>query len=111
MGTVGVSLRGGYVLDNGSLLYARVGTVRTRFNTRWAKGNNRFNDVDRDDTESGLRLGVGAELPLSRSAFARLDYSYTDYDSYNFVTSHAEFDSMAFDNSETLFRLGVGTRF
>lgn len=111
MGTVGVSLRGGYVLDNGSLLYARVGTVRTRFNTRWAKGNNRFNDVDRDDTESGLRLGVGAELPISRRAFARLDYSYTDYDSYDFVTSHAEFDSMQFDNSETLFRMGIGTRF
>jgi len=111
MGTLGISLRGGYILDNGSLLYARVGTARTRFNTTWAKGNNTLNNVDRDDAVSGVRLGMGAELPISRSAFTRLDYSYTDYDSYSFVTSHAEADSMTFDNSETLFRLGLGMRF
>ena len=110
-GTLGLSLRGGYVLDNGALLYARVGTVRTRFNTTWVKGNNRLNDVDRDDTVSGIRLGLGAELPISRSVFTRLDYGYTDYDSYSFVTSHAEADSMEFTNSETLFRLGVGAHF
>lgn len=110
MDTWGISLRGGYVLDNGSLLYARVGKARTRFNTTWVKGENRISDVDRDDTVSGTRLGVGAELPISRRAFARLDYSYTDYDSYDFVTSHGNADSMKFDNSETLFRLGLGIR-
>ena len=111
MDTWGISLRGGYLLDNGSLLYARIGNARTRFNTTWVKGSNRLNDVDRDDTVSGTRLGVGAELPISRSAFARLDYSYTDYDSYDFVSSHGSADRMKFDNSETLFRLGLGIRF
>ena len=111
MDTWGVSLRSGYVLDNGSLLYARAGHARTRFNTTWVKGNDPANDVDRDDRVSGTRLGVGAELPVSRSAFARLDYSYTDYDNYDFVSSHGSSDSMKFDNSETLFRLGLGFRF
>ena len=111
MNTRGIALRGGYVLDNGSLLYARLGRARTRFNTTWVKGENRLYDVDRDDTVSGTRLGVGAELPISQSVFARLDYSYTDYDSYDFTTSHGSADSMKFDNRETLFRLGLGVRF
>lgn len=111
MGTLGLSLRGGYVLNNGSLLYAHVGRARTRFNTSWVKGGNRLNDVDRDDTVTGTRFGVGAELPLTRTVFARLDYSYTDYDSYDFVTSHGAADRMKFDNSESLFRLGLMVRF
>ncbi len=111
METWGASLRGGYVLNNGALLYARAGKVRTRFNTAWVKGNNTLAYVDRDDRKSGNRVGVGAELPVSRSAFVRLDYTYTDYKSYDFVTSHAAADSMEFDNDESLFRLGVGVRF
>ena len=111
MGTSGLSLRGGYVLRNGSLLYAHVGRARTRFNTTWVKGGNRLNDVDRDDTVTGTRVGVGAELPITQAVFLRLDYSYTDYDSYEFVTSHGNVDNMQFDNSESLFRLGLLVRF
>lgn len=111
MGTLGLSLRGGYVLNNGSLLYAHLGRARTRFNTTWVKGGERLNDVDRDDTVTGTRFGIGAELPLTRTVFARLDYSYTDYDSYDFVTSHDAADSMKFDNNESLFRLGLMVRF
>jgi hypothetical protein len=111
METWGASLRAGYVLDNGTLLYARAGKVRTRFNTTWVKGNNTLNYVDRDDRESGNRIGVGTELPVSRSAFVRLDYTYTDYNSYSFVTSQGAADSIEFDNDESLFRLGLGIRF
>ena len=111
MGTLGLSLRGGYVLDNGSLLYAHVGKARTRFNTTWVKGGQRLNDVDRDDTVAGTRIGVGAELPVTRTAFIRLDYSYTDYDNYQFVTSHDSADSMQFANNESLFRVGLLVRF
>ena len=69
------------------------------------------NDVDRDDTVVGTRFGVGAELPVTRSAFIRLDYSYTDYDNYQFVTSHDSADSMQFANNESLFRVGLLVRF
>jgi len=111
MDTWGASLRGGYVLDNGTLLYAHAGKVRTRFNTTWAKGGDPASYVDRDDRKSGDRLGLGAELPVSRSTFVRLDYSYTDYDGYDFVTSQVDADSVKFDNDEALFRLGLGIRF
>ena len=111
MDTRGVSLRAGYVLQNGALLYARAGWARTRFNTTWARGTGRASDVDRDDAVSGARFGLGAELPVSRSLFARLDYSYTDYDSYDFVASDGSADSMEFDTGENLFRLGLGARF
>jgi hypothetical protein len=41
----------------------------------------------------------------------RLDYTYTDYNSYSFVTSQGAADSIEFDNDESLFRLGLGIRF
>lgn len=109
--TYGLGLRGGYQLPNGTLLYAHTDRVRTRFNTRWSKGGNSSNDIDRDDRQNGTRVGIGAEMPATRSLFVRMDYSYTDYDDYSFTTGHGNPDSMTFDNSETLFRLGLGMRF
>lgn len=107
----GLGLRGGYQLDNGTLLYVRAGRVRSRFATGWVKGGNPDNDIDRDDTVSGNRFGVGADIPATRSLFLRLDYSHTDYEDYGFTTSHGSSDSMNFDTSEALFRLGLGARF
>ncbi len=109
--TWGFGLRGGYQLASGALLYVRTDRVRTRFGTRWSKGGNRSADIDRDDRVDGNRIGVGAQLPLTRTLFMRLDYSYTDYDDYGFVTTHGQPDSMRFENGETLFRLGLGTLF
>lgn len=109
--TYGLGLRGGYQLPSGTLLYARADRVRTRFNTTWVKGGNRNNDVDRDDRMHGTRYGVGADIPATRSLFVRLDYSHTDYDDYGFTTEHSNADTMNFDNSGSLFRLGLGARF
>jgi hypothetical protein len=53
-------------------------------------------------------------VPASRSAFVRLDYTYTKYDAYGFVTAHAggaNRDEMSFEQRENLFRLGIGLRF
>jgi hypothetical protein len=109
--TYGLGLRGGYQLASGTLLYLHADRLRTRFGTRWSKGDNRSNDVDRDDRVDGTRIGVGADLPLTRALFLRMDYSYTDYDDYGFTTAHGSPDSMRFENAETLFRLGLGARF
>ena len=107
----GISLRGGYILNNGALLYVRAGGVKTRFTTEWVKGNDPANDIDRDDTQFGTRFGLGTEIPLNRSSFVRLDYTYTNYENYDFVTSHSDADDMEFANSETLFRLALGAQF
>lgn len=114
-GSYSGNLRIGYVLENGGLLYARAGAVRTRFNTIYEKGSSSTNWIDRSDKLDGIRLGLGAEIPASDTAFVRMDYSYTRYgDSVSFVTNHnggSNADAMNFDNRETLFRLGLGFRF
>lgn len=109
--TYGLGLRGGYQLRNGTLIYVHADRLRTRFTTSWSKGGNRDNDVERDDRVHGTRIGIGAELPVTRAVFVRLDYSHTEYDDYGFTTAHARADRMRFDNSDTLFRLGLGARF
>lgn len=106
-GSFGLGARLGYLLDNGTLIYARAGAVKTRFNTVWVKGGNRDNDVERDDHIWGNRLGLGAEVPLTSDVSIRFDYTHTNYDSYDFTTSHAQADTMEFDNEETLFRVGL----
>ena len=107
----GVALRLGYSLDNGALVYGRVGAVRGRFDTTWVRGSNTAAHVDRSDTLDGVRFGVGAEIPIGREGFLRLDYSRTRYEDYGFLTTHATPDQMAFENRESLFRIGLGFRF
>jgi hypothetical protein len=114
-GSYGAGLRVGYVLDNGGMLYGRIGAVQTRFNTIYNKGAGVGSWIDRSDKLDGTRIGLGAEIPASENAFVRMDYSYTRYDdSVDFVTTHdggANPDDMHFENSESLFRLGLGFRF
>ena len=114
-GGYGAGLRVGYALDNGGLLYGRIGAVQTRFNTIYKKGAGVGSWIDRSDTLAGTRFGLGAEIPASENAFVRMEYSYTRYnDTVDFVTTHAggaNPDDMHFDNSESLARLGLGFRF
>ena len=113
-GSYGGGLRIGYVLANGGLLYGRIGVVQTRFNTVYNKGNNQASWIDRTDTQDGRRVGLGAEIPASQNAFVRMEYSYTTYNAYGFVTTQdggANPDNMNFSNHESLARLGLGFRF
>jgi opacity protein-like surface antigen len=109
-GSYGAGVKVGYVLNNGALLYARAGQVRTKFNTIYNKGNVN-NWVDRDDTLKGDRFGLGAEVPVVNNVFVKMDYAVTNYDSYGFTTLHANVDTENFDNKESLFSLGLGMRF
>ena len=113
-GSYGAALRVGYVLPNGGLLYGRIGAVETRFNTIYNKGAGTGSWINRSDTLDGTRFGIGAEIPASENAFVRMDYSYTRYNTVDFVTTHAggaNADDMRFENSESLARLGLGFRF
>lgn len=112
--TLGAAIKLGYILDSGTLLYVKAGTVQTEVTTQWAKGNNRNFDIERDDDIHGLRIGLGAEVPLTQQSFIRLDFSHTNYDSYDFVTEHgggSNSDAMRFDTTTNLFKLGLGVRF
>jgi len=106
-----LGVRGGYQLHDGTLLYLSASAVRARFVTTWEKGSNTAYWVNRDDKPIGVRFGLGAEIPLSRSVFLRTAYSVTSYPSYSFTTSQMASDSMTFDNTESLFSLGLGVHF
>ena len=112
--SMGISGKLGYILKSGTLLYVRGGGARTDFYTRYSKGNSSNNDINREDSLTGLRLGIGAEIPFTQYAFLRLDYTHTEYDSYDFVTNHgngSNSDEMSFDTTTDLVRLGIGARF
>lgn len=101
----GGALRLGRWLPYGALVYARAGIVRTEFDTEYQLASGM--SFDRNDTKYGFRFGGGVEAPLSERFFLRMDYTHTSYQDYD-VASNAGTDN--FDNSESLFRLGVGYR-
>jgi hypothetical protein len=104
--TYGGGLRLGYVLNDTALIYARAGYVWSEFDTDYLHiGPNNF--VSPEDTVGGVRLGGGVEMAADDDLFFRLDYTHTDYDSYQ-VNYISGVDS--FDNSENLFRIGFGYR-
>ncbi len=109
-GDMGLALRLGYTLQNGVLLYGRAGQVIGKFNTTYEKGGSPSTYINQDNKLNGNRIGLGAEVPFG-SGFVRMDYSYTQYDNYSFVTTQSNPDSMTYSNSESLFRLGLGYRF
>lgn len=107
----GASLRLGYATRGGALLYLRGGVVRGRFVTLYQKGQDPDAWIDRDDTLSGTRIGLGIEAPISRRLFIRLDYTSTTYESVGFTTTHQRADELSFRNRQHLARLGLGVRF
>ena len=107
----GASARLGYQTPKGTLAYVRVGVISTKVITRYAKGGNRSNDIYRDDSLDGIRYGLGFETPITRTVFARLEYSHTEYDDYDLITAHTNSDQLNFENSQELVRLGILFRF
>lgn len=103
--TYGASARLGYLVADAAMLYGRAGVVRTRFDTDYSVGGN---SVSPEDAQTGLRFGGGVELPADENVFVRLDYTFTTYERYdvNYVSGVD-----GFDNSESLFRIGIGYRF
>lgn len=104
------SLRVGWELDSGTLLYVHYGWVRSKFHTTYIKGSNPDYWISRDEKSIGARYGLGVDVPLSRALFMRLDYSYTNYDPYQFTTAQSYPDTVRFDNNEALVKLGLGFR-
>lgn len=110
-GSYGASLRLGYATRYGALLYLRGGRVKGRFATTYIKGENAKAWVDRNDTRTGNRFGVGMDVPLTKAVFVRLDYSVTHFGAIAFTTTQARADQLHFANWQYLMRIGAGVRF
>ena len=95
----------GYVLPGGALAYGRAGVMYSKFDTQVTTTGNHFEE---SEFLLGLRVGMGLELPITEDVFARLEYSYTEYEKSSLATSGGPED---FENSEGLFRAAIGWRF
>ncbi|WP_447952819.1 outer membrane beta-barrel protein [Sphingopyxis chilensis] len=100
----GGTARAGLLIGEAALIYARVGALRTRFDIDYATSGLA---VRSRETRTGVRYGGGIEVGLGPRARLRLDYTITDYASYD-----VEYGRNAdhFDHSETLFRVGLSWR-
>ncbi|WP_340117584.1 outer membrane beta-barrel protein [Pelagibius sp. 7325] len=102
---LGAALRAGYVLPGGALAYARAGVIASQFSTSVATTGT---SAQEDEILLGARFGGGLELPISESVFARMEYSYTDYENNSLQVGGG---TESFENSESLFRAAIGIRF
>lgn len=107
-----LDLRLGYALPGGNLLYARAGRVRGEFDTYNAFTGSPEGAYDGTDSVWGSRYGLGAEIPLSKRMFLRLDYSLDDFDSYDisFSDNLGEVQPAEYDPGRSTFRVGLGWR-
>ena len=105
---LGASARLGYTMLDGSILYGRVGFIKTRFETSYKMNELPQDDYSETQTLTGLRLGLGLDVPLTEQWFWRMETTYTDYESYHV-------DSVLFDEKfepeAHFFSFGLGWRF
>lgn len=71
--TFGVSAIGGYHLTPSTVIYARLGAVRSKF--EGAGGDNY--------SKGGFRSGLGLQMSMTDSLSARAEYVHTNYSSIN----------------------------
>jgi opacity protein-like surface antigen len=98
----GASLRVGYVVNDGMLIYARGGPVISGFDTDFATSST---STESTEDKVGLRISAGIEVSMSESLRLRFDYTHTEYD--DFGISYGSDGRDEFDNSENQFRIGV----
>lgn len=103
----------GRTLEGGDLVYGRAGVVLSEFQTDYVRtmASLAVRSASQKDTRTGMRMGVGAEFPLTGNFFGRMEYVYTAYDDYNVVLDSPSGDIDNFANEEGAFRVGVGYRF
>lgn len=101
LGSLGASLRAGYVLNDSVLVYLRGGPVVTRFETEYAVGGSVTSE---SETLGGVRFGGGAEVAISDRMRMRLDYTRSAYPDHSLSYPTG---TDRFDPSESLFRVGV----
>jgi len=103
----GASGRVGYVVNNTTLLYGRIGVVESRFQTDFVRGKNSLTAYY---TKTGLRFGGGMEFPVGDNLIARLDYTHTSYPEFSLTTPPAG-DVEQYRPKDDLFRIGLLGRF
>lgn len=97
----GAALRAGWMMSNSALFYGRIGGARTKFVIPYATTNL---SIRSEETRTGLRIGGGLELGLGRKDRLRIDYTLTDYGSYDVTYGQ---NSDRFQHDENIVRIGI----
>lgn len=105
---LGASARLGYAMLDGSVLYGRIGFIKTRFDTSYTINATTQDFYSETETLTGLRLAVGLDVPLTEQWFWRMETTYTNYESYD--PEAADF-SEKFEPEESFFSFGLGWHF
>ncbi len=83
----GATVRGGFMVNDNTGLYARVGWVNTKFKVA-------IDDVSASDNDDGLVLGAGLETRVGGNASLRLEYVRSDYS--DFIKNNAVVAGVAY---------------
>ncbi|WP_068074144.1 outer membrane protein [Novosphingobium lentum] len=100
----------GYVISPRTMLYVKGGYTNARYNLLGTDGTTNLNQ--RLDTD-GYRVGAGAEMALSRNAYAKVEYRYSNYRRAEFDFNGQTPDSSRFriDTDRHQVVVGAGVRF
>lgn len=82
----GISFLPGLMVTHNTLLYGRVGYVRSQFdleNSIPIANNNELEAGSENTSLNGSQLGIGLETVLTKHWSLRGEYTYTDYNSFN----------------------------
>lgn len=104
--SLGASARAGWMIGDAVLVYGRVGAVASRFEVDYATTG--FATA-KNDTLTGLRVGVGVEAALTDRLRMRIDYSRTGYQGLDLPYSAGRVEH--FDPTETQVRVGLAWAF
>ncbi|WP_164843885.1 outer membrane beta-barrel protein [Croceicoccus ponticola] len=96
----GGSVIAGRKISGSALLYARIGVVRTMFDTRYATTKQ---SVRERHVEQAPRYGAGLQIALSKKSRFRVEYNFADYAKYKIAYGENE---DAFENYENFINIG-----
>lgn len=105
--TIGAGLRVGFLTRQAGLIYASVGVVRTGFDMNYERGES---VISKKDHATGIRYGLGLELPANHNVWFRFDYTFTDYEGLKLETL-PDNGTETYDTQESMFRVGTVFRY
>ncbi|MFC7334904.1 outer membrane protein [Rhodocista pekingensis] len=109
--SLGIALRAGLLATPDTLVYGRIGWQRTDLDVSGRLGSVAGTPtMDENEHLNGWRIGGGVEHALTENVLARLEYNYTDYESYKVSYGQGGARTNA-EPHESAVRVGVAYRF
>jgi len=104
--TAGV--RAGYMFSRTGLLYVKGGYTNGRLRLTYRDATDGSNNFDEGTNRDGFHVGAGAEMGFSRNFYGKLEYVYTNYNSFD-VDDGTTSGNLDFDRHQVV--AGFGVRF